>query len=164
ARNVAHVFNAWTRMPVLDEQIQLPEAFTADFTVVRALLRKGRPYEQAVQSFAPYEPLQQTNEGARDAMRRIAERSRKARKPALLPIPASFAAGACSHESPGMVDPLWDADPALGRRSHARGRGTGASRAPCLAGARRRQSVRRSALRRVPQQRSQVGETGPRHP
>ncbi|MCA1684738.1 MAG: DUF72 domain-containing protein, partial [Planctomycetia bacterium] len=53
SRGVAHVFNAWTRMPVLDEQIQLPEADTAGFTVVRALLSKGRPYEQAVRSFEP---------------------------------------------------------------------------------------------------------------
>ena len=49
SHNVAHVFNAWTRMPELDEQAQLPGAFTADFTVVRALLeagpglRRGRP-------------------------------------------------------------------------------------------------------------------------
>src|ERR1043166_1935585 len=46
--NVAHVFNAWTRMPTLAEQAAMPGAFTADFTVVRALLRKGRTYEQAV--------------------------------------------------------------------------------------------------------------------
>jgi len=45
SRNVAHVFNAWTRMPALDEQVQLPDAFTADFTVVRALLKKGSPAE-----------------------------------------------------------------------------------------------------------------------
>lgn len=60
AHNVAHVFNAWTRMPVIEDQIQLPGAFTADFTVVRALLRKGRAYDQAVKAFEPYE-------GARDA-------------------------------------------------------------------------------------------------
>ena len=42
SHNVAHVFNAWTRMPALDEQAQLPGAFTADFTVVRALLTQGR--------------------------------------------------------------------------------------------------------------------------
>ncbi|HWE38795.1 MAG TPA: DUF72 domain-containing protein, partial [Isosphaeraceae bacterium] len=35
---VAHTFNAWTRMPGLGEQVDLPGAFTADFTVVRALL------------------------------------------------------------------------------------------------------------------------------
>lgn len=84
AHNVVHVFTAWTRMPLIEEQIQLPEAFTADFTVVRALLRKGRTFEQAGQAFEPYRLVQETNEGARDALRLIAERSRKVRKPAFL--------------------------------------------------------------------------------
>ena len=55
SHNTAHVFNAWTRMPELGEQIAMPGAFTTDFTVVRALLKKGRAYEQAVKAFQPYE-------------------------------------------------------------------------------------------------------------
>ena len=55
ARKVAHVFNAWTKMPPLAEQIAIPGAFTADFTVVRALLREGRAYEHAVEALAPYD-------------------------------------------------------------------------------------------------------------
>jgi uncharacterized protein YecE (DUF72 family) len=39
--NTAHVFNAWTRMPTLSDQIEM-DAFTADHTVVRALLQHGR--------------------------------------------------------------------------------------------------------------------------
>ena len=42
SHNVAHVFNSWTRMPALEEQIQLPGAFSADFTVV-ARIAQGRP-------------------------------------------------------------------------------------------------------------------------
>jgi uncharacterized protein YecE (DUF72 family) len=53
SHNIAHVFNAWTRMPSLDDQARLPEAFSADFTVVRALLRKGRNYEDAVKALEP---------------------------------------------------------------------------------------------------------------
>ena len=64
AHNVAHVFNAWTRMPSLADQVQLPGAFTADFTVVRALLAKGRNYEQAVKTFEPYRVIQEPNESA----------------------------------------------------------------------------------------------------
>jgi uncharacterized protein YecE (DUF72 family) len=56
--NVAHVFNSWTRMPALASQILLPHAFTADFAVVRALLRPGRSYEEAVKRFAPYASVQ----------------------------------------------------------------------------------------------------------
>jgi uncharacterized protein YecE (DUF72 family) len=81
SRNVAHVFNAWTRMPSLDDQVQLPAAFTADFTVVRGLLRKGRSYEQAVKQFEPYRLTQEPNEQAREAIRQIARRSLQAKKP-----------------------------------------------------------------------------------
>jgi uncharacterized protein YecE (DUF72 family) len=82
SQNVAHVFNAWTRMPMLEDQIQLAEAYTADFTVVRALLRKGQAYEHAVKTLEPYRVIQEPNEGAREAIRQIAERSMKARCPA----------------------------------------------------------------------------------
>ena len=83
-RNVAHVFNAWTRMPSLSEQIALPGAFTADFTVVRALLREGRAYEQAVEQFAPYDKLQDENPAAREAMRSLIRRMREERRAAMI--------------------------------------------------------------------------------
>jgi hypothetical protein len=74
-RNVAHCFNAWTRMPGLEDQARLDDAFTADFTVVRALLRKGRDYEDAVDTFQPYERLREPNEGAGEGMAEIAWRA-----------------------------------------------------------------------------------------
>jgi uncharacterized protein YecE (DUF72 family) len=83
-RNVAHVFNAWSRMPTLGEQIAIPGAFTADFTVVRALLREGRAYEQAVEQFAPYDKLQDENPEAREAMRALIRRMREERRAAMI--------------------------------------------------------------------------------
>ena len=68
---VAHVFNAWTRMPGLERQIAMPGARTADFSVCRALLSRGRSYEQAVKTFSPYEKVQQPNPEARQAMRTL---------------------------------------------------------------------------------------------
>jgi uncharacterized protein YecE (DUF72 family) len=65
----AHVFNAWTKMPPLEEQIAMPGVFTADFTVVRALLRAGRAYETAVATFAPYDKIQDENPEGRMALR-----------------------------------------------------------------------------------------------
>jgi hypothetical protein len=82
SHNVAHVFNAWTRMPALDQQAQLTDAYTADFTVVRALLARGRTYEQAVKSFEPYREIQDPNEGAREGMVRIARQARERKVPA----------------------------------------------------------------------------------
>jgi uncharacterized protein YecE (DUF72 family) len=77
--NVAHVFNAWTRMPTVGEQIAMEGSFTADFAVVRALLSKGRTYEQAVGQFEPYRETKEADHGTRDALRQIAERSLKKR-------------------------------------------------------------------------------------
>jgi uncharacterized protein YecE (DUF72 family) len=76
----AHVFNAWTKMPPLSEQIAMPQAFTADFTVVRALLRAGRAYETAVVQFAPYDKIQDENPEGRKALRDLIERMKQERR------------------------------------------------------------------------------------
>lgn len=76
----AHVFNAWTKMPPLEEQIAMPNAFTADFTVVRALLRAGRPYETAVAQFAPYNKVQDENPEGRKALRDLIARMKEERR------------------------------------------------------------------------------------
>jgi hypothetical protein len=68
----------------LDVQAQLPGVLTADFTVVRALLRKGRPYDKAVETFQPYDRIQEPNESAREGMRLIAQRAMHERKDAFL--------------------------------------------------------------------------------
>lgn len=82
AHGVAHVMNAWTRMPVLSEQIALP--LTADFTVVRALLRQGRAYEEAVHKFEPYDRIQDENPEGRDALRAVIKRMREERRAAYI--------------------------------------------------------------------------------
>lgn len=58
---VAHVFNAWTRMPAIGEQLLLHESITTDFVVARALLRPGRTYANAVDAFAPYDRIREKN-------------------------------------------------------------------------------------------------------
>ena len=83
-RGVAHVFNAWTRMPELDVQLRLSEAFTAEFTVCRALLRRGRTYEQAVKLFAPYQQIKDPNPRGREALRRLIESARRDRREAFI--------------------------------------------------------------------------------
>jgi uncharacterized protein YecE (DUF72 family) len=80
ARRVAHVFNAWSKMPELASQIALPESVTADFTVCRALLRHGRAYQQAVDKFAPYTETQDPNPEARQSMRLLIGRARENRQ------------------------------------------------------------------------------------
>lgn len=75
---VAHVLNAWTRMPPLDWQAKLP--VPADFTVVRALLRQGRTYEDAVTRFQPYDKVREENPETRDALREWIRRMREERR------------------------------------------------------------------------------------
>jgi uncharacterized protein YecE (DUF72 family) len=84
ARGVAHVLNAWTRMPALQVQMRLPEVYTAGFTVSRALLRQGRPYEQAVAMFSPYNHTQDPNPEARRALRELIARARERHEPSYI--------------------------------------------------------------------------------
>ena len=81
---IAHVFNAWTRMPEIAEQMQLPEVFTADFTVTRALLRKGRPYEDAVAKFSPYKQVADPNPSVRQAIRDLMVRAKQRHEPSYI--------------------------------------------------------------------------------
>jgi uncharacterized protein YecE (DUF72 family) len=83
-RGVAHVFNAWTRMPAIGEQAAFPDAYTADFTVARALLRHGRPYEQAVAMFTPYQQIQDPNPETRQALRGLISRARERHQPSYI--------------------------------------------------------------------------------
>jgi uncharacterized protein YecE (DUF72 family) len=69
--NVAAVYNAWTKMPELPAQIAIPGSRTAGFTVCRALLKRGRPYEEAVKKFTPYSEVQEVNESARRGLREL---------------------------------------------------------------------------------------------
>lgn len=84
AHGVAHVFNAWTRMPEIIRQMHLRDAYTADFTVARALLRRGRPYEDAVAKFTPYAHVQDPNPETRDALRLLIARARDRHEPSYI--------------------------------------------------------------------------------
>lgn len=97
----AHVFNAWTRMPELTQQMSLPEAFTTDFTVVRALLKRGRAYEDAVQQFSPYEKLQDENPEGRTALRGLIGRSLKTRQTSYIFVNNRFEGNA-----PGTIEAI----------------------------------------------------------
>ena len=68
---VAHVLNSWTRMPPIGAQLDLPGVFTAPFVVARALLRPGRTYDEAVDSFAPYDRIREPIPELRDDLLRL---------------------------------------------------------------------------------------------
>jgi uncharacterized protein YecE (DUF72 family) len=89
SHRVAHVFNAWTRMPEIGiqmngGQMRLGDPYTGDFTVARALLRRGRPYEEAVAKFTPYARVQDPNPETRDALRKLIAQARQRHQPSYI--------------------------------------------------------------------------------
>jgi uncharacterized protein YecE (DUF72 family) len=84
SHGAAHVLNSWARMPSLNEQMAIDGAFTADFTVVRALLRPGRSYADAVAQFQPYTEIRDENPEAREALRNLIKRMREERRAAYI--------------------------------------------------------------------------------
>lgn len=79
---VGHVFNSWTRMPSIGEQLDLPGAIGAPFVVARALLRPGRYYAQAVEAFKPYDRIQEPLPELRADLVRLITTAVRARIPA----------------------------------------------------------------------------------
>ncbi|HTP88646.1 MAG TPA: DUF72 domain-containing protein [Bryobacteraceae bacterium] len=84
SHGVAHVLNAWTRMPEIGEQMAMPEVFTADFTVARALLRKGRAYAEAVEKFSPYAAVKDPNPSTRQALHHLVLRATARNEPSYI--------------------------------------------------------------------------------
>ncbi len=84
SHGVAHVFNAWTRMPEIGVQMHLRDAYTADFILARALLRRGRAYEEAVAKFTPYDRVQDPNPDTRQALRLLIAQARQRHQPSYI--------------------------------------------------------------------------------
>jgi uncharacterized protein YecE (DUF72 family) len=76
--HVGHVYNHWQRMPPSGEQIDLrpPESLEGPCGM-RLLLKPGRAYKQAVESFQPYNRLQEERPEAREAAARFLKGSAK---------------------------------------------------------------------------------------
>jgi len=98
SHNVAHLFNAWTRMPELPVQLAVPNAVTADFLVCRALLRRGRSYEEAVEKFQPYSEVLDPNPGAREGLREIVQIAKREKRTAFI-----FVNNRLEGNSPGTI-------------------------------------------------------------
>lgn len=98
SHRVAHVFNAWTRMPELPAQLATPNSVTADFLVCRALLRRGRPYEEAVKQFSPYSEVLDPNPSAREGLREIVQIAKREKRTAFV-----FVNNRLEGNSPGTI-------------------------------------------------------------
>ena len=72
---VAHVLNNWTRMPPIVQQLEVPGTMEAPHGVIRALLKPGRKYAEAVEKFQPYTHIQEENLELRDGLVQSVERA-----------------------------------------------------------------------------------------
>jgi len=65
---VAHVYNSWTDMPTVSEQLALPGSrANPGLVAARFLLTPGKTYERTIQDFEPFDSLKKTDENARSA-------------------------------------------------------------------------------------------------
>ena len=103
SHGVAHVYSAWTRMPEIGVQAAMPGSQTADFLVARALLKRDRPYEDAVAKFSPYEKVQEPNPAARAAVAGLAKKALAQRAPAYL-----FVNNRLEGNAPGTIEGILD--------------------------------------------------------
>ena len=74
---VAHVYNSWSRMPPVGEQMAIGQSVTTDFVAARFLLTPGRVYEEAVNNFSPYAETKVVDENARSAGRALIKKARQ---------------------------------------------------------------------------------------
>lgn len=78
---VAHVYNSWTEMPTVSEQMALAGSVTnPELVAARFLLKPGRKYEDAVKAFEPYQVTKEVNEDARKAGAELIIEGKKAPK------------------------------------------------------------------------------------
>ena len=82
--NVAHVFNSWSAMPSIAEQLAMPGIETADFSVARFLLKPGRTYEQSVKLFEPYTETKEVVEDAREAGKTMIRQGKAKARPTFI--------------------------------------------------------------------------------
>ena len=69
---VAHIFNSWTHMPGVGEQLDMPGSIThPPLCGARFLLKPGRDYEAAVKLFSPYREVKEVDREARRAARQL---------------------------------------------------------------------------------------------
>lgn len=79
---VAHVYNSWTDMPAVMDQMKLNGSVTnPGLASARFLLRPGRSYEQAVKSFSPYDrirdPYPEGRQAAADLIRQATAQAQR---------------------------------------------------------------------------------------
>jgi uncharacterized protein YecE (DUF72 family) len=109
---VAHVFNSWTDMPAVNEQLAMEGSLSGpDLVAARFLLRPGRSFEQAVKAFSPYNQIRDPYPEGRQALGDLIRKAMaKARRRALVFVNNRFEG--CSLETiAAVLDDMDTANP-----------------------------------------------------
>jgi uncharacterized protein YecE (DUF72 family) len=73
---VAHIFNSWTEMLPVNEQLEIPGSITNPRCAgARFLLKPGRKFEAAVKEFSPYKEVKDVYEDARIAAAKLIQKA-----------------------------------------------------------------------------------------
>jgi uncharacterized protein YecE (DUF72 family) len=83
--HVAHVFNQWSYMPAIREQLKF-DSLTADFVVARILTPPGMAYDATVKTFSPYDRIIKRQPEIREDVIKLIETAVSTRKSAYLLI------------------------------------------------------------------------------
>ncbi|MCB9254971.1 MAG: DUF72 domain-containing protein [Bdellovibrionaceae bacterium] len=75
---VGHVFNSWTRVPTIGEQMDALGDIPLALYAARLLLSQGTKYEQAVEAFSPYNELKETHPAVRQQAAELIRRAQVA--------------------------------------------------------------------------------------
>ncbi len=87
---VAHVFNSWTKMPLLSDQLASAEGFDLPSYVSRLLLNPGHKYAEAVEAYAPYDKTVSVHPKIRKAAAQMISMAVKKKKPVYLLVNNRF--------------------------------------------------------------------------
>ena len=90
-------------MPPIASQMNLRGVFTADFTIARALLKPGLPYETAVRQFSPYRAILEPNYEVREALRNLLIRAKQRSEPSFI-----FVNNRLEGNAPGTIEAVVD--------------------------------------------------------
>lgn len=82
--DVSHVFNSWTKMPSLQEQLELAKGHALSSIVSRVLLQPGTKYEDAVEAFSPYDRVMEEHSALRASIADLVQRAVELKLPAYI--------------------------------------------------------------------------------
>ncbi len=108
-----HVFNSWTKMPPLAEQLSLTEGYQFPIYPARLLLEPGVKYAEAVEAYSPYDKLHHTLTKAREAAAQLVLRALREKAPAYVYVNNRFE-GCAPKTIEGILEKL---EPKIGQHT-----------------------------------------------